>query len=39
MGIKTIYSINGVGKTGQTHVKKKKKPDHILTLYTLINSK
>ena len=35
---KIIFSTNGVGKTGQPHVKKKKK-DHSLTPHTKISSK
>ena len=35
-GEKTISSISGAGKTGQTHVKEW---EHSLTLYTKINSK
>ena len=48
-GERTVSSINGVGKTGQPHAKKKKrkekrnkkqkKLDHYLLLYTKINSK
>ena len=39
-GEKTISSINGAGKTGQLHVKKKKKEiKHSLTTYMKINSK
>ena len=36
---KTVSSTNGVGKTGQVHVKKKMKLDHSLTTYTEINLK
>ena len=43
-GEKTISSINGAGKTGQLHVKKKRKEKkneikHSLTSYMKINSK
>ena len=42
-GEKTISSINGAGKTGQLHVKKKKEKKneikHSLTSYMKINSK
>ena len=39
-GEKTISSINGAGKTGQLHVKKKKEEiNHSLTSYLKINSK
>ena len=40
-GEKTISSINGAGKTGQLHVKKKKRKEikHSLTSYMKINSK
>ena len=40
--VETIQSINGVGKTGPICAKKKKERktlDHLLTLYTRINSK
>ena len=41
-GVKTASSINGAGKTGQLHAKKKKnemKLKHFLTPYTKKNSK
>ena len=39
-GAKTASSTNGAGKTGQLHVKKKrKKLDHSLTTVTKISSK
>ena len=39
-GEKTVSSINGAGKTGQLHVKKKKNEiKHSLTSYVKINSK
>ena len=40
-GGKIVSSLDGAGKTGQLHVKKKKKRkklEHSLTLYTKINS-
>ena len=37
MDTKTVYSINGVGKTGKIHLKIK--IDRFLILYTTINSK
>ena len=37
-GVKTVCSINGVGKIGQVHAKKMKL-DHHLILYIRINSK
>ena len=39
IGEETVSSINGAGKTGQLHVKKKKKQLECLTPYTKINSK
>ena len=38
-GEKTVSSLNGSGKTGQLHIKKKKKFEHSLVPYTKINSK
>ena len=37
-GLKTVYSINGVGKMGQIHAKKMKL-DQLLTSHTKPNSK
>ena len=38
MGVKIVYSINGVGKTGTIHAKRKeKKLGHLLTWHTRIN--
>ena len=37
-GLKTVYSINGVGKMGQIHAKKMKL-DQLLTSHTKTNSK
>ena len=37
-GVKTVYSVNGVGKIGETERCKKRKLEH-LTPYTRINSK
>ena len=40
-GLKTLYSINGLGKSGQIHAKKNEtKPlDHFPTPYIITNSK
>ena len=37
--VERVSSTNGAGKTGQLHVKKKKKLEHSLTPYIKISSK